>query len=96
MKIIWSKSALNQLKKIENYIQQDSFSASEKVIKKIIFTIEKLIEFPEIFEIDRFKRNNDGTFRAFVVYKIRISYRVYHDSIYILRIRHSYRKPIKL
>lgn len=48
----------------------------------------------DLFELDRFKQNNDGTYRSFVVYRIRISYRVLPDEIYILRVRHCSQDPI--
>ncbi len=48
----------------------------------------------DLFELDRFKQENDGTYRSFVVYRIRISYRVLPDENYVLRVRHCSQDPI--
>lgn len=50
---------------------------------------------PFIFEHDRFKFDNDGSFRAFEEFKYRVAYKITEDQIRILRIRHTSREPIE-
>ncbi|MES2543442.1 MAG: type II toxin-antitoxin system RelE/ParE family toxin [Bacteroidota bacterium] len=51
---------------------------------------------PEIYKLDKHKNKNDGSFRTFFVYDYLISYQITPDSIQILRVRHTSRKPKNL
>jgi len=46
---------------------------------------------PEMFPPDKFKRNNDGTWRAFEKFHYRISYLITAKEIRIVRMRHTSR-----
>jgi len=73
MVIIWSKSARKQLEAIYDYIKQDSLQKAKKVRDEIIdFTIS-LTSKPEIYSLDKYKLNNDGTYRVFELHRYRIS-----------------------
>ena len=39
------------------------------------------------------KYSKEDNFRAFEIYKYRISYKITSDTIYILRVRHTSRNP---
>ena len=91
-KIIWSKRAGNQLLKIFDYIAADSFQNAEKVIDSIEVQVSLLSQNPERYPADKYKKYNDGSYRAFTKYRYRIAYRVSEHSIKIIRIRHTSRK----
>jgi len=92
--VIWSKNAKLQLQKAFDYISQDSVQNAEKVRDEIIDLTINLSGQSEIFPLDKYKKNNDGTYRAFEIYHYRISYRIIKDSIHILRMRHTSMSPL--
>jgi len=92
-KITWSKTALEQFEAAMNYIAEDSIQNAEKVRKEILEKIEKLISSPEIYSPDKYKTNNDGSYRAFELHRYRIAYRVKEKEILIFRARHTSREP---
>jgi len=49
---------------------------------------------PEKYPLDKFKTNNDGTWRAFGKYHYRISYRILENQIRIVRVRHTSKSPL--
>lgn len=76
--ISWSKNALKQFEAAIDYISHGSPQNAEKVRLGIINSIYKIPSNPELFPPDKFKLNNDGHFRAFELYRLRISY--YYDA----------------
>lgn len=92
-KVIWSTSAKQQLKEIYQFIKNDSVQNAELVKLKIFQSTNDLILQPEKHPADKFKTNNDGSFRAFVTFKYRISYRITEAHILILRVRNTKMKP---
>ncbi|WP_134204916.1 type II toxin-antitoxin system RelE/ParE family toxin [Pedobacter suwonensis] len=60
---------------------------------KILSKIKSLPNHLNTFQIDRLKKNNDGSFFAFEIDRYRISFRKTDKEIRILRIRHSSRRP---
>lgn len=91
--IVWSKRSLTQLKEIYDFIYQDSPAGAKKVILSIYKRINSLEKNALIFEADRFKKNNDGTYRSTFIYKYRIVYRITNEKIIILKIMHTSRLP---
>ena len=59
----------------------------------IDLTIE-LPENPEKHTLDKFKKDNDGTWRAFEKHHYRISYRIIKNQIRIVRMRHTRKSPL--
>lgn len=94
MKIIWDNLALKQFLELIAYIEKDSPFNAEKVRKNILLKIDTLAKYPEIFSLDKYRLNNDGTFRAFELHRYRIAYCIMDDEIRIIRIRHTKMKPL--
>jgi len=94
--VIWSRLALKQTEKIHKRILKDSKSlnVADKVINKLLISSDILENHPEVYSLDRFKTNNNGTYRAYEVYSYRISYRISKDKIRILGVRHTSREPL--
>ena len=93
IKVIWNKSALENLDRIFLYISNRSIQGVSIVVEAIEIKIEKLQRFPEMYPLDKFKNNNDGTYRAFIVFHYRIAYRFKDNTIKIIRIRHTSQEP---
>lgn len=93
MVIRWSKIAELQLRKIYNFIKEDSPANAAKVVTGLIELSESLAVYPGRFPADKYKINNDGTYRAVELYHYRLSYRVMEKEIVILRLRHTAMSP---
>ncbi|MFC0518630.1 type II toxin-antitoxin system RelE/ParE family toxin [Mucilaginibacter angelicae] len=94
MVTIWSKKAMAELKKAYLYILLDSMQNAEIVRDEIIDVTMELPKHPEKYPLDKFKKNNDGTWRAFEKHHYRVSYRITPDAIRIVRLRHTSRSPL--
>jgi len=91
--IVWSKSALNGLRKIYEYIAKNSPQNVAHIIDEIANKITALQDNPKRYKPDEYKRNNTGNYRAFEHKKIRITYKVTANRIDIIRIKHTRQKP---
>ena len=94
-KVIWSDLAKEQLKEIYKYIKKDSETNAKKVRTKILESTRILGSGKEIYKADEFKQDNKGSYRAYVVYNYRITYKIELDRVEILRVRHTSREPLK-
>jgi len=94
MEIIWTRKADAQFEKAIDYIQQDSPAGAQKLYSIIVDLIEKTAQSPQRFPIDKYKKNNDGSWRAFEKYRLRISYRITKTAIHIVRVRHTSQSPL--
>jgi plasmid stabilization system protein ParE len=63
--ISWSKIALRQFESAIKFIYLDSPVNAEKVSSDIIKQLSKAAKNPEFFPKDKYKKNNDGRYRAF-------------------------------
>jgi plasmid stabilization system protein ParE len=93
--VIWPLHTQNQLAKAYNYILQHSWQNAEKIKAEILASTRKLQSYPEMYPPDKYRQNNDGSFRAYELHHFRISYQVKDASIIIVRIRHTSMKPKK-
>jgi plasmid stabilization system protein ParE len=93
--IKWNRRALKQLDELIAYIEEDSPFNAEKVRNDILQKINALLEHPESNKPDKYKINNDSTFRAFEIHRHRISYRYKGIDVRIIRIRHTKMNPLK-
>ena len=93
MEIKWSKSALHQLDKALDFIIQEGFAPYAAELQNgILSRIDNLIDSYDIYPLDKYKKDNDGSYHAFEVDEYRVSYRVKTNEIRIIRIRHTSRK----
>jgi len=81
MVVVWSNSAKAELKKAYDYIALDSSENAIMVRDTLIDLTIELPKHPKKYPTDKFKKDNDGTWRAFEMYHYRISYRILEDQI---------------
>jgi plasmid stabilization system protein ParE len=91
--IRWDKRALHSFLDILNYIRKDSPTNSLRVKTRIVNIIASIPDNPEMFREDELKADNDGTFRVFSHDNLRVSYKIERDAVFILKVKHSMRKP---
>ena len=87
--INWSKTALIQFKAAIDHIMEDSVQNAEKVRLRILLKLDKSIESPHSHPKDKYKSDNDGTYRAFETDHYRITYRIVKTGIKVIRLRHT-------
>ena len=93
MVVVWSNNAKAELRKAYEYIALDSLENAELVRDTLIDLTIELPKHPDKYPLDKFKTDNDGTWRAFEIYHYRISYRILKDQIRIVRLRHTSMSP---
>jgi plasmid stabilization system protein ParE len=86
---------LSQLKQACDYIKKDSPKNSLKVRKDVFSACMALATYPAKCAMDKYKHDNDGSYRAFELHNYRITYRVLKTEIRILRIRHTSMEPLE-
>jgi plasmid stabilization system protein ParE len=87
MEIKWNKSAIEQLLDIIQFLEENDFEEyARKVNNEILIKIKQLPETFQHHSLDRYKLNNEGSFRAFELDRYRISFRVKSIEIRILHI----------
>lgn len=74
-------------------ISEESQLQAERVEEGILTSISGLVQNPERYPPDKFKKNNPGNFRAFEKLSFRIAYKVTQKQIRILRIRNVRQEP---
>jgi len=94
MVVIWSNSAKAELRKAYEYIALDSPQNAKTVRDTLIDLSIELSQHPEKHPADKFKKGNDGSWRAFEKYHYRITYRILKDQIRIVRMRHTRKSPV--
>jgi plasmid stabilization system protein ParE len=94
MEVIWDNDALRVFDEFLNYVSEDSPANASIVAKAVIEVFNKIQQYPYIFPSDKYKSNNDNSYRAFELYRIRISYRVEADRILIVRCRHTKQRSV--
>ena len=91
--LVWTRRSQQHMKALYKYIYDDSPQNAIKVIDDIVTAAEKTISNPEYYNADKFKINNDGSYRAFEKHRYRIAYRYQKNIIRILRVRHTKMEP---
>ena len=94
MVVVWSNSSKDELKKAFEYIALDSIQNAQIVRDTLIDLTIDLLENPEKHPLDKFKKNNDGTWRAFEKHHYRVSYHILKNQIRIVRMRHTSKSPL--
>jgi plasmid stabilization system protein ParE len=96
MVIKWNKAAVQQLLDAIRFIEENEFhSYAVELERDILSKIRNLPQNPTIYSLDKYRRNNDGSYHAFEVDHYRVSYRNKKDTIRIVRIRHTSRRVHK-
>jgi plasmid stabilization system protein ParE len=70
-----------------------SYQNAEKVKADILTSTRKLAAHPEIYPPDKYRKNNNGSFRAYELHHYRIAYQITEKEIIIVRIRHTSMEP---
>jgi plasmid stabilization system protein ParE len=91
--VVWTKRSQQHMKKAYDYISKESQQNAVKVLEDIVAAVNKAIPNPEFYSADKFKKNNDGSYRAFEKHHYRIAYRFSDKVIRVLRVRHSKMEP---
>lgn len=91
--VVWTKKSQQHLKQAFDYVSKDSVHNAIKVLKDIAAAVNKAINNPEFYGSDKYKINNDGSYRAFEKHRYRVSYRFTKNIIRILQVRHTSMKP---
>lgn len=92
--IVFDKVAKVHLKEAYDYIRNDSPQNAVKVLARITASISKLAKEPEKNPPDKYRLNNDGSYRAYEIDRYRITYKISPPQILIIRIRHTSREPL--
>ena len=88
--VLWSRSALNDLEKIHDYIATFNPSAGRTMVERIVSEAESLAAFPHRRRPVRGKDLREST----LIYPYIIRYRVSGDEVFVLRVRHGNRRPL--
>jgi plasmid stabilization system protein ParE len=91
--LVWTKCSSNQMAAIYERISEDSPKNRLKVVNEIVNSVKKAIKNPEFYPPDKYKKNNDGSYRAFEKLHYRIAYRFSSKIVRVLRIRHTKMEP---
>lgn len=95
LKVVIDYEAKLQLRSIYRYIKNDSPENAEKVRSKILTSIKELIKYPEMHAPDKYRLDGDKSYRAYEIYKHRVTYHISAKEIRIIRIRHSKMNPLE-
>ena len=93
--LVWTRRSQQHLKALYNYISETSPQNAQKVVTDIITATEKAIANPSYYNPDKFKTDNDGSYRAFEKHHYRIAYRYQKNVIRVLRVMHTKMEPKK-
>jgi plasmid stabilization system protein ParE len=64
-KLVWTRRSRQHLLALYKYISEDSPQNALKVINDIVAATEKVISNPKYYNPDKYKIDNDGSYRAF-------------------------------
>ena len=91
--IFWTKTAIKQFETAILFIASKSPISGDKVAAAILEELNKTSKNAEFFPPDKYKKNNDGSYRAFEKCHYRVAYRIKNNVIRVLRIRHTKMSP---
>jgi plasmid stabilization system protein ParE len=89
----WTQRARRQMSSVYNYIREDSVKEADKVLDKISHVVDLIPQHPTRHAPDKYRRHNNGAYRAFEKYHCRVAYRVLAKEIRIVQVRHTSREP---
>jgi plasmid stabilization system protein ParE len=91
--VVIDNEAKQSLREAYEYIRQDSLQNAEKVKTVILSSIKDIIKSPERHPPDKYRIDQDTAYRAYEIYKYRISYHISATTIRVIRIRHTKMVP---
>ncbi|HET7118565.1 MAG TPA: type II toxin-antitoxin system RelE/ParE family toxin [Hanamia sp.] len=94
-KVTIDNEAKKSLRDAYDYIRKDSVQNANKIKEIILASIKELIKNPERHNPDKYRIGNDGSYRAYEIYKYRITYYISPTEIRVIRIRHTKMNPLK-
>jgi plasmid stabilization system protein ParE len=94
-KIVIDNVAKIDIREAYQFIKKDSFQNADKVRKGILKSIKQLIRYLTKYPPDKFRQNKDTSFRAYEIFKYRITYHISEHEIRIIRIRHTKMNPLE-
>ena len=71
--VVWTKRSQQHMKAAHKYINLSSPQNAFKVVEDIVTALNKAIKNPEFYGSDRYKTNNDGSYRAFEKHHHRVA-----------------------
>jgi len=63
--VVWTKRSQKQMRQVFKHISKDSPKNASKVVLEIAEAVVKASSNPEIYSLDKYKSDNDGSYRAF-------------------------------
>ena len=94
LRLVIDDEAKTQLRQAHNHIKQNSPQAAEKAKKEITASFHAVLQDIELHTPDKYKTDNDGSYRAYELFHYRIAYHVSETQITIVRIRHTKMNPL--
>jgi toxin ParE1/3/4 len=88
-KIIWSSSALDDLREIHSFICRDAESYATRMIDRILSAVEPLSDFPQLGRV--VPERNDASYREVIIRPYRVVYKNTPGRIDIIAIIHGAR-----
>ena len=88
MKVLWTEPAVNDLEAIRDYIARDSELYAASFIEKILFSVDTLVNLPDIGR--KVPEADNPNIRELLIQKYRIVYRIHKDIVQILAVVHGY------
>jgi len=96
-KVVWTKTALDQLERIIKYISEERGNSYAKTVgTRIIERTEKLKNFPELGPKEPLLQHKKLEYRYLAAWSYKIIYRLSKDRVTISRIFHTSQNPEKL
>lgn len=70
-----------------------SVASANRLAREIFESTDILAYQPEMYPLDKNRIGNDGSYRCYEVRRYNVSYRVYGETIRIIRVRWSGQEP---
>jgi plasmid stabilization system protein ParE len=92
--LVWDIGAYKQFEDAIAYIEKESLTNAENFKTEISKKLKGILLQPERYPADKYKKMNDGSFRAFELFRYRISYQYKSNQIRVIRLRHTKMSPL--
>lgn len=91
--IVWNKRPSQVFSHELKRTSEESYQNAEIVETAVLSSIDGIKDQPERYAADKFKKNNEGNYRAFETHIYRVAYRFTDTETRVLRIRHVKQEP---